>query len=129
MFDFACIRARRRPGLTPLIDVVFLLLVFFMLAAQFGRDVALPLAGAAEGAGDYTGPPRLVTITPEAVLLNGLALPEARLPEALESLMQSAEDMIVLQPGADTDVQRLTDIVTLLTRAGFTALVLAEAAP
>ena len=31
-------------NLTPLIDVVFLLLVFFMLAAQFGRETALDLA-------------------------------------------------------------------------------------
>ena len=28
---------RRRPSLTPMIDVVFLLLVFFMLAARFGQ--------------------------------------------------------------------------------------------
>jgi Biopolymer transport protein len=41
--------SRRRPGLTPIIDVVFLLLVFFMLASRFGQYRALPLsAGAAQ---------------------------------------------------------------------------------
>ncbi len=46
MFSFAPPRpSRRRPNLTPMIDVVFLLLVFFMLASQFGRPQALPLFG------------------------------------------------------------------------------------
>ena len=34
---------RRWLSLTPLIDIVFLLLVFFMLATQFAREQALPL--------------------------------------------------------------------------------------
>lgn len=39
-------RPRRRPSLTPMIDVVFLLLVFFMLASRFGMDqvVEMPIA-------------------------------------------------------------------------------------
>jgi biopolymer transport protein ExbD len=36
-------RKRRRPTLTPLIDVVFLLLVFFMLATSFGSEASLAL--------------------------------------------------------------------------------------
>jgi biopolymer transport protein ExbD len=36
-------RPRRWLSLTPLIDIVFLLLVFFMLATQFAREQALPL--------------------------------------------------------------------------------------
>ena len=34
---------RRSPGLTPLIDVVFLLLIFFMLATRFDLETSLPL--------------------------------------------------------------------------------------
>ena len=36
-------RARATIGLTPLIDVVFILLLFFMLTTQFGRQQALPM--------------------------------------------------------------------------------------
>ena len=43
MFAFASHRPRRKPSLTPMIDVVFLLLVFFMLASRFGQDNILPL--------------------------------------------------------------------------------------
>jgi len=55
-------RPKRKPSLTPMIDVVFLLLVFFMLASRFGVDtvVPFPLAG---GGGSYAGPPRLVDMT------------------------------------------------------------------
>ena len=63
MMQFGPPRHSRRPSLTPMIDVVFLLLVFFMLAARFGHDLSLPMATG--GGGDaYDGPPRLVVIGP-----------------------------------------------------------------
>lgn len=43
-------RMRTRIGLTPLIDVVFLLLVFFMLASTFLKFNYLPLTAGGEGA-------------------------------------------------------------------------------
>ena len=36
-------RSRRSPNLTPLIDIVFLLLVFFMLTSHFVRDEAISI--------------------------------------------------------------------------------------
>lgn len=45
MFDFAPAPARKRPSLTPMIDVVFLLLVFFMLTAHFGVFRTQDLSG------------------------------------------------------------------------------------
>ena len=44
-------RFRPRISLTPLIDVVFLLLVFFMLASTFLKFNYLPLTAGGEGAG------------------------------------------------------------------------------
>lgn len=125
MFAFAAPRTRRKPALTPLIDVVFLLLVFFMLAAQFGRDGAVGLSGDS-GLGEYTGPPRLITILTDAVLLNGVLQVEADLPMALTDLTASEEDAIVLRAGDGADVQRLTDVASQLTAAGYTRLILAE---
>jgi len=125
MFHFDHPRARRKPALTPLIDVVFLLLVFFMLAAQFGRDGALSLSGSG-GAEDYTGPPRLITILPEGVMVNGVRMSEQDLIPKLSELTDRLDDAIVLRADSAADVQRLTDIATLLTEAGFTRLVLAE---
>jgi len=116
MFDLGRPVRRRRPSLTPMIDVVFLLLVFFMLAARFGTQGAVPLVVGA-GVGSYSGPPRLVEVTPDALRLNGL--PVADLAAALRPLMQGPDDIIVLRGRGGADVQRLVDALTLLQAAGF----------
>ena len=70
MFIIDSPRSRRKPSLTPMIDVVFLLLVFFMLASRFGSDALVPLS--LGGSGDtYSGPPRLIDVLPEGQRLNG----------------------------------------------------------
>lgn len=125
MFAFAPTRVSRKPALTPMIDVVFLLLVFFMLAAQFGRETALDLATGG-GAAVYSGPPRLVTILPESVLVNGMPQAEAVLADMLGRLTQDPGDAIVLRAGQGADVQRIADLAQRLTAAGFTRLVLVE---
>ncbi|QIE57825.1 biopolymer transporter ExbD [Pikeienuella piscinae] len=116
---------RRRPSLTPMIDVVFLLLVFFMLAARFGLDqtIPLPLAGSS---GDWSGPPRLVDIRPDGLTLNGAPVAGDELASALAPLTATPDDTIVLRARDGADVQRLIDVAERLTEAGFSALVLVE---
>ncbi len=121
-------RRRRRPSLTPMIDVVFLLLVFFMLAARFGQTQSLPLEIGTGGAA-WSGPPRLVTILPDGVTLNGIGVEAAALPEALSPLMQSASDTVALRAAEGTDVQRLLDVITRLREAGLANLAILEPAP
>lgn len=125
MFRFATPRRARKPSLTPMIDVVFLLLVFFMLASQFGRDTGLPLSAAGSGSA-YEGPPRLIAITMDDLRLNGRALTIEGLVDALPPLMQDRGDTIVLRPGEDTTLQRLIDIAQRLRMAGFTTLAVVE---
>ncbi|SFO42351.1 biopolymer transport protein ExbD [Roseovarius lutimaris] len=125
MFAFAPTRARRKPVLTPLIDVVFLLLVFFMLAAQFGRETAVDMAHGS-GAGEYSGPPRLITLLSDGVLLNGISQTEADLPQALVSLTDTPDDAVLVRARDGADVQRLTEFVQRLTAVGFTRLILVE---
>jgi biopolymer transport protein ExbD len=120
-------RRRRRPNLTPMIDVVFLLLVFFMMAARFGAEATLDLALAVPGgAGDWQGPPRLVAVSPTGVALNGVPLPEADLPAALAPLMAGTGDAVVLRPADGADLQRLVDVVARLTAAGIGRLYVAD---
>ncbi|MGG7644312.1 ExbD/TolR family protein [Rhodovulum sp. YNF3179] len=125
MFDFAAARRARRPSLTPMIDVVFLLLVFFMLAARFGSEGALPLA-LGGGAGDWTGPPRLVEIAADGVRLNGVATDPAGLAAALEPLVETRADPVVLRATGDADLARLVALMERLSAAGYTNLVLVE---
>ncbi|SIO55975.1 biopolymer transport protein ExbD [Rhodovulum sp. ES.010] len=117
---------RRRPSLTPMIDVVFLLLVFFMLAARFGQDTAIPLA-AGGGAGEpWSGPPRLVDIGPEAVALNGVETPLAELADAVRPLTGAPDDPVVLRARDGAALQRVIAVSDALAAAGFQRLVLVE---
>ncbi|MBS9718212.1 ExbD/TolR family protein [Pseudohalocynthiibacter aestuariivivens] len=127
MFSFDVASKRRRPSLTPMIDVVFLLLVFFMLAARFGNDMQLPLTlagGDAETA--YQGPPRLVDILPDKLHLNGNPVSADALLEGMASLTQAEEDTIILRSRDGASLQRLVEVMQLLREAGHTALVLVE---
>jgi biopolymer transport protein ExbD len=126
MFHFAPARPSRKPSLTPMIDVVFLLLVFFMLAARFGQDFALPLTTAGT-ARPYEGPPRLVDVMADGVRLNGIALPSDALAEKLRPLMQGPSDTVILRPDADANLQHLVDVIDLLRAADLTQIVVVEA--
>ncbi|WP_323771080.1 biopolymer transporter ExbD [Antarctobacter sp.] len=116
---------RRRPSLTPMIDVVFLLLVFFMLVARFGGTDGISLLLAAPGGETpYSGPPRLVTVLPVGVTLNGLPVPDLR--AALDPLMATPDDLIVLRPAPGTGVDRLVEVLNTLREAGFARLAVVE---
>jgi biopolymer transport protein ExbD len=124
-FDFGPGRRPRRPSLTPLIDVVFLLMVFFMLAARFGAERALPLMPAG-GGGAWQGPPRLVEVAAGGLRLNGRAVALDGLADALWPLMPAPNGPVVLRPDEGTPVQALVDAMAVLRAAGITRLVVLD---
>lgn len=106
-----------------MIDVIFLLLVFFMLASRFGLEAVLPLPLAASGSAPYEGPPRLVDITPDAVRLNGVIVSD--LIGALKPLMANDTDMIILRGKDGATVQHIVTVSEQLGQAGYQTQVLA----
>jgi len=126
MFHFAPARRSRKPSLTPMIDVVFLLLVFFMLAARFGQDVLVPLSTFGGGS-NYEGPPRLIVITDAGLSLNGSAVSVNGLAERLSPLMSQPDDTIFVQPREQSDLQRLVDVLDALRTFGFVNVVIVGA--
>lgn len=127
MFAFGTPRPARRPSLTPMIDVVFLLLVFFMLASRFGIDTSLPLNVAGQGAGAaYSGPPRLIDILPGELRLNGQPIGASDLVPGITALTGVATDTIILRARDGAPLQMVVDVMERLTQAGFAALVLVE---
>ena len=125
MFAFAQPRPRRRPSLTPMIDVVFLLLVFFMLAARFGQDMAIPLK-AGSGTADWQGAPRLIDLGDEGVRLNGLPVSVDRLGATLTPLMPGPDAPVILRATGRADLAALTTVLDALRDAGFTNIVIVE---
>lgn len=119
-----------------MIDVVFLLLVFFMLAARFESERAAPLAAAtANGTARWEGPPRLVTIGPGsaggagdggALRLNGAPVTLSGLAAALMPLMPAPDAPVVLRPAPGASVADLAAVIDALRAAGIGTLVVAE---
>ena len=119
-------RHRRKPSLTPMIDVVFLLLVFFMLASRFGMDqvISMPLASAGNAVDSPT--PKLVDVLPDLTRLNGI---ERSLPQVvadLQTLGAHTSDTIVLRSREEASIQRIVEVSEALRDAGFANLVLVK---
>lgn len=125
-FRFAPAQPRRRPSLTPMIDVVFLLLVFFMLAARFGQDGALDLRIAGTGTTEWQGPPRLVQVGEDGLRLNGMGMAEEEMITSLSRLVETRADLVLIAADDGVPLQRLLDVMADLEGAGFTALALVD---
>lgn len=115
----------RRMALTPMIDVVFLLLIFFMLAARFGQEGTIEISAGGQGT-VYDGPPRLVEVYPEAVRLNGVPVSADQLITSLAELTKDSDDIVVLRMREGADVQRLVDVIQQLKDGGFSSPALVE---
>ena len=117
MIQLNTISRRRRPSLTPMIDVVFLLLIFFMLVARFGVDKVIDInlpASLGQNA-QYEGAPRLVEIKPgNIVSLNGSEIPLDQLSNNLSELMPSPNALIILRSSAEANTQDLLDVLLYL---------------
>ena len=108
---------RRRPSLTPMIDVVFLLLIFFMLVARFGVDkvIDINLPSALGQSSQYEGAPRLVEIkSGKIVSLNGTQISLDQLSSKLSQLMPSPNALIIVRSSAEANTQDLLDVLLYL---------------
>jgi len=111
--------------MTSLIDVIFLLLLFFMLTSTFSKFAEVELAAAGSGAvATSTSKPLFLQLGMDTLRLNGQDV-------ALEALAQTtlaqAEEgtTLLVSLGADVDAQRLTDLlVTLRSLPALTVSVL-----
>lgn len=107
--------------LTPLIDVVFILLIFFMLASSFldwrGVDLRLSTPGGGAPSAENS---LLVQIKSDGSLsLDGKVLGEAELEARIgERLSEAPDKGIVLRPDPGVTLQRSVDVLDLLKRAG-----------
>jgi len=107
---------RRRPvALTSLIDIIFLLLLFFMLSSTFTRFAELPLMNAGGGAASDGPPPIFLQLGVAGLRLNGQAVPLDALPEALAGFEAEGQTVTLLVTlDAEVSSQGLVDLLVSL---------------
>ncbi len=112
-------RTRRRRaliGLTPLIDVVFILLVFFMLASSLQPYSSISLGAPAETGGRaMEGEAIVIDIHGNDVALGGERMPLAdAVPLVRQRIGGDADARVMLRPAAGTTLQRTVTVLDAL---------------
>jgi biopolymer transport protein ExbD len=116
--------SRRRFSLTPLIDVIFLLLMFFMLTSTFSRFADLEMARQSTSAGEQAVPPlsgpadlrgAIVSVSGDArVRINGAATALDDIASTLDGLYDRGARTAIVVADVSATVQ---DLVSVLERA------------
>ncbi|MCV6577494.1 MAG: biopolymer transporter ExbD [Cohaesibacter sp.] len=120
-------RRRSVVGLTSLIDVIFLLLLFFMLSSTFSRYSQLDLGVAGTGSGAGERPKLLISIAEVgAIRLNGKPTSLDDLDAAIEDYRDKGVKRAVLVPKGDVAVQRLVMTLERLKQSGLSSVSLAN---
>ncbi len=114
--------------IAPLIDIVFLLLVFFMLTSTFMVPEAIELELPESKSAMVTDTkPIVVSLNQNGQLaLNGKDIELTQLQQALEPLLkQSTDSAVTLKSDARTQVQQLLKVMDEIRAAGGTNVALA----
>lgn len=104
--------------MTSLIDVIFLLLLFFMLSSTFSKfaDVELSASGGRSSPAQTTVP-AFLKLTADRVLLNGVEFGMDALAGEIERLQASSRINAVLMSVDETaNAQQLVDMLLILRK-------------
>lgn len=112
-------------GILPMINVVFLLLIYFMLTGQLSAldpfDVAPPET-TSEGNAE-SGDLLLLVGQYGRVAIDGLDIPQDRLPDVLSARFQAAPDMTVrVKADGRTDALQVVEVMRIIREAGAPSL-------
>jgi biopolymer transport protein ExbD len=118
-------------SLTPLIDVVFILLVFFMLATSFTDWRPITLATGTSEAAPGETPPAVVRVDADGTLhYNGSASRDTRsLAQTLNAAIEAGDvSAVIVQPEAEATLDVTVGALDALAGAGVAPMSLAAGA-
>lgn len=107
-------RRRKRLSMTSLIDVIFLLLLFFMLSSTFSRfaEVELRAGGAGGLSASDQGPVLFLQVSDEGLRLNGQTLQADTLADVVRQTKDAKTLLVAVKQSATA--QMLTDVLAAL---------------
>ncbi|NQY41584.1 MAG: biopolymer transporter ExbD [Henriciella sp.] len=109
------VRQRRRASITSLIDVIFLLLLFFMLASTFSKFSEIDIAVAnASGGGQSTSEIATLRVQADRVYCNETETFDAELVSRLNALAASGTNGVMISLSDEVSTQRLVDVLSFV---------------
>ena len=120
---------RKRLSMTSLIDIIFLLLLFFMLTSTFTKFAEVDLTSGGSGASVASGPaPVFLQLSQDEVRVNGSVVDIRALEDALTQLGEPDKTTVLVALDDAVTAQRLTDLlVSLKSITGLSVTVLGAA--
>ncbi len=116
-------------GITPLIDIVFLLLIFFMLTSHFHVDSGVPITLPKITQKSYDGDIRETTVSIDkdgGIYLQGEEIDIKALGPKLKALIHQGEpSRLILQADQKVEHGRVIQVMDLAKTAGVSAIVIA----
>lgn len=109
---------RRQISVTSLIDVIFLLLLFFMLSSTFSKfaDVELSATGG-RSTGAQTTVPAFLKLSADRILLNGVEVEKDAIAGELERLQADTRlNAVILSVAPTANAQQLVDMLLVLRK-------------
>lgn len=120
--------SRRRISLTPLIDVVFILLVFFMLESTFLTEGEVAVAAESQGGAASAEPPlQLELLDTDWVWLNGQRVAYPQWLEALDALPVEPTVAVQLHTANQVPVQRVVAVIDALNARAISSISIGRA--
>lgn len=117
---------RRRPvALTPLIDIIFLLLLFFMLSSTFTRFAEIPLMNTVGGSTQDMSL-MFLQLRADDVSLNGVAMPLDTIVAAIRERGSEESATVLITLSGEVTSQRLVDLLSELRSAPHLAVSVLE---
>jgi len=113
--------------ITPLIDIIFLLVIFFMLASTFAEDIALNVAVGSDKGNvieQLDTQTTTVEIHPDYVQIEGLQI---GLKALQARLRKTPDNLYILKATNSINVQRLTEVIDFMRINGVVNIKLEKA--
>ena len=121
--------------LAPMIDVVFLLLIFFIVTWQFARferdmDISVPAAEEAEDTDRQAGEIIVNVREDGTIVLNGRDVSQAELLSKLQAISEAYPDQaVILRGSSDANFQAIINVLDQIKKAGIWNVAFATTKP
>lgn len=105
--------SRRRLSMTPLIDIIFLLLLFFMLSSTFSKFGEIELSSASGSGGASQNAPIFIQLRSQEITVNGADVSIDDFATYLETSRDRGASLALVTLDDEVSSQRFVDVYAI----------------